>query len=98
MTTKQETRTYWMPGWFLMGTPPVEQGQIVSSSYGVDLEYGIALRHTVDASDRAESWAITDLSDDEVDALGDEWNASNGRPVDGPESRWHPVEVVQDDD
>jgi len=72
-------QTYSVPGWLMMETPPEEQGQIVSSSYGVDLVAGVAVRCTFDRSDGERSWACADLTAKEMIDL-ENWRAANGSP------------------
>lgn len=42
---------------------------MVSSSYGVDMQSGVAVRCTVDRSHGSEVWAVAPLTDDESEAL-----------------------------
>jgi hypothetical protein len=72
-------RSYTLPDWLEMHTPPEEQGQTVTSSYGVDLQSGLAVRCTTDRSDGSEAWAVCDLSDEEQTAL-EFWCAANSAP------------------
>ena len=72
-------RRYTIPWWLELGRPPGETGQIVQSSYGVDLQLGVAVRHTIDKSDGAESWAICDLTYEELGEL-EHWCSDRGAP------------------
>jgi hypothetical protein len=63
------TKTYRIPEWLRLGVPGSCQGQTIECSYGIDLQSGVAVCRSFDRSDRTTSWAIADLTDEEMDAL-----------------------------
>ena len=88
-------RTYHVPSWLGMGGPPrSEQGQAYRATYGIDLQSGVAVRRVVNES--GESWAVADLSDREMAALGHYDAGGTGEPPIRSERRWRRVDISFD--